>query len=513
MKTHAFLLTLFLYLATGLQAADINIIPYPTKIKKDTGEFVISSNTKITCSKELRDMGSFYSETLGEMTGFSLPIVSEGKAGSVINLTVDKKAIFPEEGYSLRITPERIDIFASSSKGIFYGLQSLRQLISVGQMGKSIVLPALVMEDAPRFGWRGLMLDVSRTFIDKTLLKRYIDLMAMYKLNRLHLHMSDDQGWRVEIKRYPELTRVGSRFDSEYNEMGGYYTQDDIRELVHYASLRNVMIIPEFEMPGHECAAIASYPELSCAGIRPKIHSFLKGPSVHTEIFCGGKPEVYTFVFNVLDELMELFPSPYIHIGGDEAPKDEWKKCSYCQQAIKDNQLANEEELQSHFVKRVGEHLRSKGRILIGWDEIVDGGKLNGDEVVMYWRSWQKENLEKVASGGFKIISTPTSHCYFDYAYKDIDTRKVYNYEPVPANTSSDIISNYIGVQANFWSHIDRSESNIDKQLFPRLFALSEVAWSNPDSRDWERFKKAVIPNREWLLLYHVNSYPDESLP
>lgn len=504
----------FLLDSFSLFATDIKIIPYPSKVVAGTGEFTITANTKIVCDPELSHIAAFCSDAIREVSGMELPVNYKKKTGGAIVMKIDKKQSLPEEGYSLRISPEIVEISASSVKGIFYGLQSLRQLMSAQLTTKEIKLPAVEIEDSPRFGWRGLMLDVSRTFMDKTLVKRYIDLLAFYKLNVLHFHLTDDQGWRVEIKQYPKLTQIGSKFDPKYNAIGGYYTQEDIRELVRYATARNITIVPEIEMPGHECAAIASYPELSCAHVRPEIHTFLEGPSVHPEIFCAGKPEVYEFIFNVLDEIMELFPSKYIHIGGDEAPKDEWKKCSHCQNTIKENQLANEEELQSHFVKRVGEYIRSKNRILIGWDEIIDGKKLSGDEVIMFWRGWGniEKEINRHASNGFKIIASPTTHCYFDYPYENIDTKKIYEYEPIPAGTSPDIAANYIGVQANFWSHIDRSESRIDKQLFPRILGLAETGWNNPENKDWNRFSTIAKDHVDRLRNGYVNCYPDESL-
>jgi hexosaminidase len=353
------------------------------------------------------------------------------------------------------------------------------------------------------------MLDVSRTFMPVNLVKRFIDFFSQYKLNVVHLHLTDDQGWRIEIKRYPLLTETGSKFDPEFNTMGGYYSQDDIRELVRYAQLRNVMLVPEIEMPGHACAAIASYPDLSCEGIRPKIHTFFEGKSIHEEIFCAGKESTYEMIFGILDELCGLFPSSYVHIGGDEAQKAMWKKCPHCQQAMKDNNLANEEELQSYFVKRIGDYLRAKNKTLVGWDEIMEGGKLAGDEVLMFWRGWKLDEVEKEVNAGFRVVCTPTTHCYFDYTYEKISTRHIYDYEPVIAGTKE---VNYLGVQANFWSHIDRSEHNIDKQLFPRLLGLAETAWSRPENRKWEQFRISAIKNIDYLKAEQVNVYNDQSL-
>lgn len=509
----------FLYLLTTLfivgispafSTTGMDIIPFPAKIVQEDGSFVISSDIKISFDKELNSVKSFYNEVLEGHLGFPLNESALNKAS--ILLKVDKNTRLPEEGYCLNITNERVEIISSSSKGIFYGIQSLCQLLSIKADKNEASIPLVSIEDYPRFEWRGCMLDVSRTFMPKELLKRYIDVMSSYKLNTLHLHLTDDQGWRIEIKRYPRLTSVGSKFDPEFNEMGGYYTQEDIKELVAYASLRNITIVPEFELPGHECAAIASYPELSCRGVRPQIHPFFMGPGVHEEIFCAGKPQTYEFIYNVLDEIIALFPSQYIHIGGDEAPKAEWKKCSHCQKTIRENNLANEEELQSLFVKRISDYLSQKGRKLIGWDEIIDGGKLKGDETVMYWRGWKAKEIEKVARQGFKIISCPTTYCYFDYGYESINTNKVYMYEPVPENTSAYVAQNYIGVQSNFWSHIDRSEDRIDKQLFPRLFALSEVAWSFPQNKDWGRFKKAAKKHCGKIREKQINCFYDKSV-
>jgi hexosaminidase len=484
------------------------IIPAPQHIETLSGEFVVTASTAIIAPESLASQAGMFSVNVMDLLGRKLSCSARGKSKGNILLRIDKN-LENAEAYELLILPGNIEIRASAEAGIFYGLQTLRQLLISSIKG---VIPAQSVKDAPRFAWRGVMLDVSRTFMPVNLVKRYIDLFSMYKLNVVHLHLTDDQGWRVEIKRYPLLTEVGSKFDPKYNTMGGYYSQDDIRELVRYAGQRNITLVPEIELPGHACAALAAYPELSCTGISPEIHTFFEGPSVHKEIFCAGKPEVYEFIFNVLDELVDLFPSKYIHIGGDEAPKDEWKKCPYCQKTIKDNNLNNEEELQSYFVKRIGEHLRSKNRILVGWDEIYDGGKLKGDEVLMFWRGWKAESIGKAAAAGFKIVSSPTTHCYFDYDYAKINTRKVFDFDPVPENSTSEAAANYLGVQGNFWSHIDRSENNIDKQLFPRILGLAEMAWTNPENRDWEKFKAAAAKNSEYLKLKHVNVFNDDSL-
>lgn len=504
------LISLVLGLILSGTAFGKGIIPYPVKMKQEKGKFVFTPQTVVSCNKDLKSMASFYEELLEARLGFDLE--NSGKNSSVISLNVDKKMELPEEGYRLDITSDGIRIEAPTNKGIFYGVQSLLQLIEPNTADRTAVVPLLSIEDFPRFGWRGVMLDVSRTFMSVNLVKRYIELMSSYKLNVLHLHLTDDQGWRVEIKKYPRLTSVGSKFDPEFNEMGGYYTQEDIKELVAYADRRNVTIVPEIDLPGHTCAAIAAYPDLSCRSLRPTIHPFVMGPGIHEEILCAGKPEVYDFIYGVLDELIALFPSEYIHIGGDEAPKKEWKQCSHCQKMMKENGLDNEEELQSHFVKQIGSYLAGKGRKLIGWDEIMEGGKLRGDEAIMYWRGWEGKQVADYAKRDFKIVSSPTSYCYFDYPHSSINTQRVYSFEPVPADIPADKRDNYIGVQANFWSHLDRAENRIDNQLFPRLFALSEVGWTAPDRKDWNRFRNYARIHSEYLRAQNVNVYYDKQL-
>jgi hexosaminidase len=508
MKT-VLIFLLILFLAQEKCNSQISVlIPYPQYVKLLKGEFIFSPATLIVAPESLGNITGLFTESISDILGYKMKVTAVSNKRDIIVLRLDKN-IENSEGYELNIDSSYIELKASASGGIFYGLQTLRQLMLSSDKSR---LQAVSIKDSPRFAWRGVMLDVSRTFMPVNLVKRYIDLFSQYKLNIVHLHLTDDQGWRIEIKRYPLLTELGSKFEAKYNTMGGYYSQDDIRELVRYARLRNVTLVPEIELPGHACAALAAYPWLSCAGIKPEIHTFFEGPGVHNEIFCAGKPEVYDFIFNVLDELIDLFPSKYIHIGGDEAPKDEWKKCIFCQKTMKDNNLNNEEELQSYFVRRIGEHLRNKNRILVGWDEIYDGGKLRGDEVLMFWRGWKSDSISKAASKGFKIVASPTTYCYFDYDYEKIDTRKVFGYEPVPSAASAEAAKNYIGIQANFWSHIDRSENNIDKQLFPRIFGLAETAWTLPENRTWESFRDAAVKESEYLRNRQVNVYNDPSL-
>ena len=505
MKTIITGIFLYIVLALSAESQNCSIIPCPQNINIFDGEFAFKPETRIIAPASLNSTAEILSEEIRNISGFKTVVISTGNTSGNIVLMIDKTVSNPE-GYILNISSGSIRLTASTAAGIFYGIQTIKQLLISSENG---VLKAMTVTDSPRFEWRGVMLDVSRTFMPVNLVKRYIDLFSQYKLNVVHLHLTDDQGWRIEIKKYPLLTEIGSKFDPEFNRMGGYYSQDEIRELVRYAQLRNVMLVPEIELPGHACAALASYPSLSCNGVRPVIHTFLEGKSIHEEIFCAGKESTYKFIYGVIDELCELFPSPYIHIGGDEAPKAMWQKCPDCQKMMKDNNLKNEEELQSLFVRRIGDYLRTKNKTLVGWDEIIDGGKLAGNEVLMFWRGWKLSEVEKEVKAGFRVVCTPTTHCYFDYPYKSISTKTIFNYEPVMPGTSD---KNYLGVQANFWSHIDRSEPNIDKQLFPRVLGLAETAWSKPENKDWEKFRESANKNIESLVRQNINLFPDSTL-
>jgi hexosaminidase len=327
------------------------------------------------------------------------------------------------------------------------------------------------------------MLDCSRTFQSLDYLEKTIDRMAFYKMNILHLHLTDDQGWRLQIKKYPELTGEGARFPEHWKEPAsheGLYTQDQMKELVAYAGARNITIVPEIEMPGHSLAALACYPELSCTGGPFEIHPFLKGPSIHKDIFCAGKEETFRFLEDVLDEVVMIFPSKFIHIGGDEAPKARWKECASCQARIKAEGLKDEHELQSWFIRRIASYVESKGRRIIGWDEILEGGLAPG-AAVMSWRG--RAGGLAASEAGHPVVMSPTSHCYFDYTYDAIDTARAYDFDPCREMTAEQAAC-VLGLQANFWSHIDREPAGVDRQIFPRLLSIAEKGWSPEALRD-----------------------------
>ncbi len=484
-------------LSIGVQGQRLTVIPYPTTLEQQDGQFKLNENTIITHDGNLEFRAKQLKAYLDPATGFDLKIGLAKKKDQQIALKLNNELTdLGNEGYTIEVKQNKILIEALHPNGIFYALQTLRQLLpkDIFRHAKTDVvawnIPACRIIDNPEYAWRGLMIDYSRTFWNKRITRKYIDALALYKMNKLHMHLTDDQGWRLEIKKYPKLTEIASKFHPSFNEpkeREGYYTQDDIKELIAYAAARNVEIIPEIELPGHSAEVFAVYPELSCKGDTFKIHPFKSGPGIHKEIFCAGNDETFVFLKDVLTEVSELFPSKYIHIGGDEAPKNHWKECDKCQQRIKEEGLHDEHELQSWFVKKIERHLSTLDKRLVGWDEITEGG-LSKTATVMHWRGWKKDISESVLSAGNNIIRSPTTHCYFDYPHKKLPVEKVYSYQPAPANMNQNHKEQILGVQGNFWSHINRIEPEMDKQVFPRLIALSEVGWSRESNKNWDDF-------------------------
>ena len=430
---------------------NLKVIPMPQKIITSNGTFVLTNKTSIKVDPELMKKAEQLKDYIYPATGYLLPINVKNLEENIIELKLlDELSSLGEEGYKLDISDKKVLISAYNEQGIFWGIQTLRQLFPSEILREAPVynilweIPCVKIEDKPRFKWRGLMIDYSRTFWNVGQTKKYIDALSYYKMNKLHMHLTDDQGWRIEIDKYPKLTEIASKFDTVYHEppeREGYFTKDDIRELVRYAKDRNVEIIPEIEMPGHTTEVFSAYPELSCTGDTLSVHPFFKGPGIHNEIFCAGKEETFKFLENVLSEVTELFPSEYVHIGGDEAPKSYWKECSLCQKRIKDEGLKNEDELQSWFIRRIENYLNSKGKKLIGWDEILEGG-LSKTATVMFWRSNKQDANVKAMNQGNDVIMSPTSYCYFDYPYDKISTEKVYSFEPLSGMDLKMLIQN-----------------------------------------------------------------------
>jgi len=453
----------------------IQLIPKPLRVVRSDGNFVISRSTPVRHDGKSAGAAAFLGETIRELTGIDPPVEAGNDVpGLLLRLDASLLARGPES-YNLTIRQDGVTLEAPDPRGLIHGVQTIRQLLPVerivGLRPDSIAwrLLCATIEDQPRFPWRGLMLDCSRTFQSPDYIRKTIDRMSLYKMNVLHLHLTDDQGWRIEIRKYPILTGKGARFPDKYAEPAahqGFYSQAEMRNLISYAAARNVRLVPEIEMPGHALAALACFPDLSCSGGPFEIYPFFSGPNITSDIFCAGNDKTFEFLDNVLGEVAVLFPSEFVHIGGDEVPKEAWKKCPKCQARMKSEGLEDEPELQSWFIRRVEKILQKHGKRLIGWDEILEG-RLTPNAAVMSWRG--TSGGIAAANADHDVVMSPTSHCYFDYTYKEIDSRRAYSFEPVPADLPADRIRHILGLQANFWSHIDREPEKVDRQLFPRL--------------------------------------------
>ncbi len=512
----------------------IPLIPLPAEMEIGRGGFDLDDGTRITLSDpadvELRRLANFWATPVRAATGFDLPIAGEaGDATSnIISLQLSDDAAEHPEGYRLIVTSGSVTLGAKTPAGLFYGLQTLTQLLPVGD-ANAWSMPAVQIADAPRFAYRGMHLDVGRHFFPVVFIKKYIDLMAMYKMNTFHWHLTEDQGWRIEIRKYPRLTEVGAyraetmlekNFDPYVGDgqpHGGFYTQDEVREVVAYARDRYIVVIPEIEMPGHATAALAAYPELACTD----------GPfdvpttwGIKEDIYCPNE-ETFQFLEDVLTEVIDLFPSTYIHIGGDEVPKTRWEESAVAQRVIAREELAGEAELQSYFIRRVESFLRVHGRRLIGWDEILEGG-LAPDATVMSWRGM--DGGIEAARQGHDVIMTPTSHCYFDYYQADpeqeplaiggltpLDT--VYDFEPIPEALSPDEARHVLGAQGNVWTEYMATTDDVEYMVFPRMLALSEVVWSPRDARNWNDFVRRLPRHLRRLDALGVNYRPPELPP
>lgn len=489
------------------------IIPLPQKMTTVNGSFIINAEMSIGADSGMLNEAIFLQQHIEAYSGNRLPVTKQSSSQNKITLRKEK-LMSGEGAYKLDITPSAITISANDAKGAFYGCISLLQLMpvpvrSANAQATVVTIPAMKITDFPRFKWRGLMLDVSRTFMPVDYVKKIITRMAFYKMNTLHMHLTDDQGWRIPIKTYPLLNKKSASFDTAYHEpreYQGYYSQKDISDLVAYASALHIEIVPEIESPGHSQAPLFAYPELSCNGNIQPIFPYFSGEGVTDAVFCVGNPGSQQFFKSVISETAKMFPSPYMHLGGDEVPRTSWEKCKKCQAIVKSARLDNTGELQGYFMQHLHDEVISDGKRPIAWDEILEDNKhLSKDWVVMSWRG-SKPGLEAAAKG-FDVIMTPTSHMYFDYSYETINTKKVFEFDPFEGVEADSVTKRILGIQANFWSHIDRTQSKIDYQLFPRLLALAERAWSSASNRDYENFRKRKIYHRKWLNFMDVKYY------
>lgn len=509
------ILLCFFGLNVNAQDTDPNmgIVPAPVSVKKASGEFILSQQTVLLADSLHNKAVNFFTEYLHSKLNLRNEAklnTGESVANSIVFTEKDTEGL-PDQGYRLTITPQQV-IVAGKGAGLFYGIQTLLQLIPVDH-GATIKLPCAQIEDYPRFGYRGFMLDVCRHFFSVEFVKKTIDMMAYYKLNNFHWHLTDDQGWRIEIKKYPRLTEIGSQraqtvignyhdrtpqqFDN--TPYGGFYTQDQIRDVVKYAADRYITVVPEIEMPGHSMAALAAYPELSCDP--GKTYKTYETWGVVKDVYCPSD-KTFDFLEDVLTEVMELFPSKYIHIGGDEVPKDAWKNSAFCQKMIKKLKLKNEEGLQSYFIQRIEKFVNSKGRSIIGWDEILEGG-LSPNATVMSWRG--EAGGIAAARQSHNVIMTPSSGgLYLDHAQSRSDEplgiggysplSATYSYNPTPAVLTPNQQKFIMGVQANLWTEYIPTESKVEYMLYPRLLALSEVAWTPLANKNFKDFSEVRLP-------------------
>jgi len=522
MKKNIFFILAIILVVSGckpkpetLSEKDIAIIPAPVSLILLKGNFVFSDKSRIilsTLNSETKLAAEFLAQLVKNPTGLELPIEEGSKpVRRGVFMTLDTM-IKNNEGYLLTITPKKIIIQAKSAAGLFYAVQTIRQLLPVEVENQSfkedlvLSVPACEIKDEPRFTYRGMHLDVGRHMFPVSSIKRYIDMIAFNKMNTFHWHLTEDQGWRIEIKKYPKLTEIGAfRKETLVGHLrqkpnvydgkvyGGFYTQDEVKEVVAYARSRFVTVIPEIEMPGHALAALASYPELSCTG-----GPFEVGTKwgISEDVYCAGKEQTFNFLQDVLTEVIDLFPGKYIHIGGDECPKTRWGKCPLCQKRMKEEGLKDEHELQSYFIQRMEKFLSSKGRNIIGWDEILEGG-LAPEATVMSWRG---------TSGGIAaakqkhdVIMAPNSHVYLDYYQCEPDGQplgiggylpleKVYSYNPLPEELTPEEQKFILGIQGNVWTEYISTPEHIEYMAYPRAFAIAEIGWTPERLKDFDDF-------------------------
>jgi hexosaminidase len=493
-----------------------SLIPLPATSRLTGNSLGLSRNFPIyipTPTPELREVIETFLGML-KPTANIRPEIVDKETQQFAGLSVSLVSSDSEKtlgSYVLSVADNGVAVSASTTAGLFYGLLTFGQMLSaVDAHGGELTIPCLEISDYPRFGWRGMHLDVSRHFFPVDFIKKYIDLLARHKMNVFHWHLTDDQGWRIEIKRYPRLTEVGAwRTESGGQVHGGFYTQGEARDIVEYARRRYVTVIPEIELPGHASAALAAYPEYSCTG--GPFHVVTQW-GVFDDVYCPGKEVTFKFLEDVLAEVAGLFPGPYVHIGGDECPKVRWNDHGLCQSRMKAESLANADALQAYFVSRIARHLGNLGKRLVGWDEILDGGA-PPEAIIMAWRNAEKGT--EAARSGHGVVMTPMSHCYFDhYQGRDGEPKaiggytpleKVYFFEPIPADMQPDMAQHVLGAQGNVWTEYMPDANHVEYMVFPRLCALAEVLWSPQDNRSLPNFLERLRLHLKRLDTLNVN--------
>lgn len=530
-KISLFLLTILIQISVSAQDRQLNLIPWPVEVKQEAGTYALKN--KMTVSNASTAIGweklfPYLRDEMKKQFGITLIEAEKGKTGD-IDFFMKRMPTSGKPAYTMDVGMNGIKINSNFDEPAFHAVQTLFQLITVADNTKK-VMPYVHIFDHARFNYRGMHLDVGRHFFPVSFIKKYIDYLAYHKLNTFHWHLTEDQGWRIEIKKYPELTKVGAwrngtiigRYPGTGNDntrYGGYYTQEEIKEVVQYAKERFIEVIPEIEMPGHSSAAIAAFPWLSCFPDKPtsipanmissksvdelkngRVKLVQETWGVFDDVFCAGNDSAFIFLQNVIDEVVELFPSKYFHIGGDECPKTHWKLCARCQHRMKENNLKDEHELQSWFVQKMEKYLNSKRKTLIGWDEILEGG-LAPNAVVMSWRG-ETGGIE-AAKQKHQVIMTPGNPVYFDHSQSENEDsvtiggynpiEKVYAYEPIPAALNEEEGMYVLGAQANLWTEYIKNTKKVEYMLFPRMAALSEVLWSTKENKDWKDFERRLV--------------------
>lgn len=500
---------------------DINIIPKPLKLEQSGGYFSLKSTVVFVApaNSDLEKIALFFSEKIKNSSGIELKVATKKNALDYIALELDPSLSLNDEGYLLNVTAESISIRAKAAKGIFYGMQTLMQLLppeiesSKTITGINWIIPCVNIQDEPRFSWRGMLLDVGRHFISVDFIKKQLDVLAMLKINKFHWHLTEDQGWRIEIKKYPKLTAIGAKRTEEDGSIHeGFYTQEQIKEVVTYAKQRYIDVIPEIEMPGHALAALAAYPQLSCTG-GPFTPRIIWG--TEKNVFCAGNDSTFTFLENILTEVIPLFPYEYFQIGGDECPKDSWNACSKCKARIKNEKLKDSHALQSYFMQRMEKVLIANGKKMMGWDEILEGG-LSPSANVMSWRG-EKGGIA-AANLGHNVVMSPGKFMYLNFYQGDpkiepvakdgyITCESMYNYEPVPSEIESGKAHHILGAQANMWTEYIYKEAAAEYQIYPRMLALAELTWTAKDKKNYNDFERRL--NNQLIRLdgHQINYY------
>ncbi|MCL2561155.1 MAG: family 20 glycosylhydrolase [Rikenellaceae bacterium] len=530
MKRLLFLLAVAAFAAAcdkPVNPADINIIPLPVKMETGKGYFAVTSQTTVSyASHDLKEQAELLVRLVKADTGIEMTVAGEGDGGDIV-LSL-KPEVGDDDAYRLTVTKKGVRLEAANPRSAVLGIQTIRQLFPAD--GGKMRLPAVRIEDAPAWGWRGMHLDVSRHFFAKQEVMEFLDLMAFYKLNKFHWHLTDDQGWRIEIKKYPQLTEVSGwrqfnnhdlgciaiarrdhnpdymlpqdrlRERNGVTEYGGYYTQEDVREVVAYAAALGIDVIPEIDMPGHMSGAIAAFPQLSCFDQAGWGETF-------SAPICPGKDWTLQFCKDVYAEIFELFPYEYAHLGADEVEKINWEKCPHCRRRIKTEGLANEKELQSWFVRQMEQFFIDNGRKMIGWDEITEGG-LSPTAIMMWWRTWARNAVPLATAQGNEVILTPNSHYYFDYQQHANTLRDLYAFSPVPAGLDDAQKEHLLGIQANVWTEYIPSRARMQYMTFPRMPVFADVAWRGETGREWDEFYPRLLAHFPRLDRFGVNYRP-----